>query len=142
MIDYQLTIHSQCWIILISIYHWHSLSFKIYFKVSFNSVIYLNKLLFINKYKIDVLNRSGVWQLTCACCGSHVGRTNLNFKIRFREHVRLNHRLSKFLVIFGTSYFLKPLFRSAYQPKSKENLEIAKSRHWDGSYLLNIETSL
>ena len=59
-------------------------------KFSFKPVYTLRSLLPSSKSPTDVLERCGVYRLSCKTCGKfYIGKTERTFKIRFREHESL-----------------------------------------------------
>lgn len=81
---------------------------KPFTNITFRASNSFSNYLLSNKDQIDVVERSGVYELTCNSCNAkYIGRTLRNFKARLKEHLRCLNPLST-----EFSYFAKHLLES------------------------------
>lgn len=88
------------------------------YNISFKTNQNLRNILINNKDKIDPINRSGIYKLTCSCSQAYVGRTYRNFKIRKKEHFR-HIRLNS-----NESLFAKHILESGHNFDTEQCFEI------------------
>ena len=61
-------------------------------KLAYRTNNNLGKILKNNTNETDILDRQGVYKLTCTCQYSYIGQTGRKIKTRFREHIREHNK--------------------------------------------------
>ncbi|KAK5649862.1 hypothetical protein RI129_000891 [Pyrocoelia pectoralis] len=123
--------------------------------ISFSTTHTLNSTLVHNKDPINLLQKSGIYQLSCQTCdGFYIGRTGRSFSTRFKEHLKaiktnnLSHKSTFAEHILASGHNFDPLIdyrilhlcNKPFLLNVLESLEIAK--HKNNSSLLNEITDL